>query len=78
VTAQKYREMREEIGSQDVVAKRLGLDKRTIQRRENGAMEVDREAELAIHSLHSFCFFARIFRIGPYLIFVLNGLDFLL
>jgi DNA-binding XRE family transcriptional regulator len=56
--AQKYREMREEIGSQDLVAKRLGVDKRTIQRRENGAMKVDREAELAINFLHSFCFFA--------------------
>ena len=77
VSAQKYREIREGIGSQDVVAKRLGVDKRTIQRRENGGMKVAREAELALYCLHFFCFFARILGIGPSLILVLNGLEFI-
>ena len=78
MSAQKYREIREGIGSQDVVAKRLGVDKRTIQRRENGGMKVAREAELAIYFLHFFYFFARILGIGPSLIFVINGMDFIL
>jgi DNA-binding XRE family transcriptional regulator len=66
VTAQRYRELREDIGSQNLVAKLLGVDKRTIQRRENGELKITREAELAILCLHHSYFFAKIFRFGPF------------
>ena len=59
MSAQKYREIREEIGSQNLVAKRLGVTERTIQRRENGGL-IDREAELAIYCLKFFNHFSRI------------------
>jgi DNA-binding XRE family transcriptional regulator len=53
MTHKAYHELRETLGTQSIVAKRLGVAERTIQRREKGELKIDREAEIAIHSLNS-------------------------
>jgi DNA-binding XRE family transcriptional regulator len=63
MTAKIYHAIREPIGSQAIVAKFLGIAERTIQRRENGSLKIDREAELAIHSLHAYHSFGKIFKV---------------
>lgn len=51
MTADEYRSLRQERGTQKGVATLLGVDYRTIQRREYGEFEVTREAALAILAL---------------------------
>lgn len=70
MTAKAYQSLRVTLGSQLAVAKRLGIDERTIQRRESGKMKVTREAELALHSLHTYKQFAGIFNVMVYLSFL--------
>lgn len=48
MTAEEYRTLREAVGSQKKVAEALGVDFRTIQRRESGQRAVNGEAGLAI------------------------------
>jgi hypothetical protein len=51
MTAAEYRAARVDRGPQVAVAAKLGVDYRTIQRREAGTIPVTHEAELAILSL---------------------------
>jgi DNA-binding XRE family transcriptional regulator len=62
MNCKSYHEVRELLGSQASVAKRLGVSERTIQRRENGDMKITREAEIALHSLQAFHEFGTIFK----------------
>lgn len=48
-----YKSARQKLGTQKAVAAMLGVDYRTIQRREAGTIPITREAELAIRSLKS-------------------------
>ena len=47
----EYKSAREKLGTQQAVASLLGVDYRTIQRREAGTVAITHEAELAILSL---------------------------
>ena len=51
MTRERYREERERRGSMRAVAKLLGIDHKTIFRREKGTGDVSKEAEIAILSL---------------------------
>ena len=51
---EQYRKVRESIGSQVLVANKLGLNKMTISNRERGRYHISREAELAIMHLYNF------------------------
>ena len=51
MTPVEYKHERERRGSQQAVAARLGVDYRTVQRREAGTIAVTHEAELAIRAL---------------------------
>jgi hypothetical protein len=51
MTAFEYRELRKSLGSQQKVAAELGVDYRTIQRREYGEIKIPREAEMALRAL---------------------------
>jgi hypothetical protein len=51
MTAKQYAKLREGIASQDKVSIMLGVDIRTVQRREAGFIPVTKEAERAIRSL---------------------------
>lgn len=51
MTAAEYRQARQERGTQKGVALSLGVDYRTVQRREAGEIEVTREAALALLAL---------------------------
>lgn len=46
-----YKSARQKLGTQKDVAAMLGVDYRTIQRREAGTIPITREAELAIMTL---------------------------
>jgi DNA-binding transcriptional regulator YiaG len=48
MTPQRYRELRESIGSRPAVAKHLGISNATLARRENSRKQVSKEAEIAI------------------------------
>jgi hypothetical protein len=49
--AKEYRALRAKVGTQPQVAKALGIDITTLQRREGGKHEVTREAEIAMRHL---------------------------
>jgi hypothetical protein len=51
MTADQYKAERQRRGTQQGVAALLGVDYRTIQRRESGDIEITREAALAIRAL---------------------------
>jgi hypothetical protein len=51
MNATEYRALRESVGSQKKVAAALGVDYRTIQRREYGEIKIPREAEMALRAL---------------------------
>lgn len=51
MTGQQYMKLRERIASQAKVSVLLGVDIRTVQRREAGNIPVTREAERALRSL---------------------------
>jgi predicted transcriptional regulator len=51
MTPQEYRLERQKRGSQQAVAKMLGVDYRTIQRREAGEIVITHEAALSLQSL---------------------------
>ena len=51
MTAKQYTKLREGIASQNKVSIMLGVDIRTVQRREAGFIPVTKEAERAIRSL---------------------------
>jgi DNA-binding XRE family transcriptional regulator len=51
MTAEQYKAIRERIGTQEEIAKKLGLNRVTIARRETGTLPITREAELAITAL---------------------------
>lgn len=51
MTAGEYRLARQERGTQQSVALLLGVDYRTVQRREAGEIEITREASLALLAL---------------------------
>lgn len=51
MTAANYRLARQERGTQKGVALALGVDYRTVQRREAGEIEITREAALALLAL---------------------------
>jgi DNA-binding XRE family transcriptional regulator len=51
ITAKKYAERRETIGTQQEVARMLGVSRVTLARRETGAREVSREAWIALCTL---------------------------
>jgi hypothetical protein len=51
MTAADYKLQRQRRGTQQGVAVLLGVDYRTIQRRECGDIEITREAELAMRAL---------------------------
>lgn len=51
MTPADYRKARQERGTQKGVALALGVDYRTVQRREAGEIEVTREAALALLAL---------------------------
>jgi DNA-binding transcriptional regulator YiaG len=51
MTPTEYRTLRESVGSQKKVASALGVDYRTIQRREYGEIKIPREAEMALRAL---------------------------
>lgn len=51
MTPQEYKAARKERGTQKGVAALLGVDYRTIQRREANEIEITQEAELALLSL---------------------------
>jgi DNA-binding transcriptional regulator YiaG len=70
MTGQDYQAMRERVGSQVAVANALGIDSRTIQRREHGKMKITREAEAALHSLHAYKQFAGIFKISNVMVYL--------
>ena len=53
VTPNEYRTLRERAGTQQGVAAKLGVDYRTIQRREYGQIKINREAEIALRFLAS-------------------------
>ena len=44
----EYRALRQSVGTQQGVAAALGVDYRTIQRREYGQIKIPREAEIAL------------------------------
>lgn len=48
MTAGQYKSERQQRGTQQGVAALLGVDYRTVQRRESGEIEVTREAELSL------------------------------
>jgi transcriptional regulator with XRE-family HTH domain len=50
-TAEEYARVRETVGSQKDVARMLGVDIRTVQRRECGEILITDEAVRAIHAL---------------------------
>jgi hypothetical protein len=62
MTNKAYQTIRESVGSQQCVAKKLNIAKRTLQRREKGEAEIPREAEVAMYSLHAFKNFGTIFQ----------------
>lgn len=47
----QYKSERQQRGTQKAVAVLLGVDYRTVQRRESGEIEITREAELALLAL---------------------------
>ena len=51
MTADQYKSERQRRGTQQGVAARLGVDYRTVQRREAGTIAITHEAELAIRAL---------------------------
>jgi DNA-binding transcriptional regulator YiaG len=51
MTPNEYRELRKSVGTQQDVAAALGVDYRTIQRREYGEIKIPREAEMALRAL---------------------------
>lgn len=51
MSADEYRQARKERGTQKGVALALGVDYRTVQRREAGEIEITREAALALLAL---------------------------
>lgn len=51
MTADQYRRLRVRVGSQERVAKLLGVHPMTISKRERGELEVDLEAAVAIRCL---------------------------
>ena len=51
MTPSEYRTLRESVGSQQKVAAALGVDYRTIQRREYSQIKIPREAEIALRAL---------------------------
>jgi DNA-binding XRE family transcriptional regulator len=55
MTNKDYQALRESLGTQTSVAKRLGVAERTIQRRENGGLKITREAEAAMRLLYDAC-----------------------
>jgi DNA-binding XRE family transcriptional regulator len=71
MTAAEYKQARESIicGGKPLSQKKLSdfLDvaERTIQRRENGSMKIDREAELAIHCVQKWHALDKIFNNPP-------------
>jgi DNA-binding XRE family transcriptional regulator len=50
-TAARYKSTREHLGTQAEVARRLGVSRVTLARRETGKLPINREAWLAIESL---------------------------
>lgn len=59
-TAQEYAQIRETVGSQKDVAKMLGVDIRTVQRREYGQILITDEAVRAIHALSALSYLKRL------------------
>jgi len=51
MTPKKYKTIREQIGSQSMVASKLQTARETIARREIGAQRITKEAELALLQL---------------------------
>ncbi len=51
MTRDQYKSERQRRGTQQGVAALLGVDYRTIQRRESGDIEITREAELALRAI---------------------------
>lgn len=51
MTAAEYKATRQRIGTQAEVASRLGVNRVTVAKRENGTMTITNEAALAIQSL---------------------------
>ena len=51
MTPREYRTLRKSVGTQQKVAADLGVDYRTIQRREYGQIKIPREAEMALRAL---------------------------
>lgn len=51
MTPNEYKSLRKQRGTQQSVAALLGVDYRTVQRREAGEIEITREAELALTAL---------------------------
>ena len=51
MTPDQYRTARQERGTQKCVALALGVDYRTVQRREAGEIEITREAAMALLAL---------------------------
>ena len=51
MTAKEYQRTRKALGTQRDVAKRLGVDRVTVAKREAGMMVITKEAELALRHL---------------------------
>jgi hypothetical protein len=49
--AAKYRALREKLGSVPTVAAKLGIHRRTLERREDGIYKITAEAETAMRAL---------------------------
>lgn len=59
-TAEEYARVRESVGSQKDVAKMLGVDIRTVQRRECGEIVITDEAVRALHALSTLSYLKRL------------------
>ena len=53
MTPSEYKALRKKLGTQMTVAEMLGVDYRTIQRREAGEIAITREAQIALKALSS-------------------------
>jgi DNA-binding transcriptional regulator YiaG len=51
MTKEEYRAIRQSLGTQKLVAARLGIAYTTVQRREWGKIAITREAEIALRAL---------------------------
>lgn len=59
-TAEEYARVRETVGSQKDVARMLGVDIRTVQRRECGEILITDEAVRALHALSTLSYLKRL------------------